>query len=372
VIKELNIISFDVPFPPNYGGVVEVFYKIKALHKLGVQIHLHCFEYGRGEQDELSKYCKTISYYKRNQKKVKLLSKLPFVVASRQNSELLNNLNKNDFPILIEGLHNCWFLNELKPSKRFVAVRTHNVEHDYYSGLAKVERSIIKKRFFLAEAKKLKTFEKVLKLADVIFAISPNDTVYFKSKFNKVNYVPAFHSGEEIISQLGKGEYAMYHGNLGVGENNEAAVFLIEAFKNINYPLVIAGSDPTNELIELIEKNHKISIKRDLSFTDLEDLIVNAHINILPTFQPTGIKLKLLTALFKGRFCVVNNFMVENTGLESACIQANSVEQIEKAINSLASINFTEEDLEQRKQALSKGFDNRLNASKIVEVIFKS
>ena len=34
----LNIICFDVPFPANYGGAIEEFYKIKALHQLGVKI----------------------------------------------------------------------------------------------------------------------------------------------------------------------------------------------------------------------------------------------------------------------------------------------------------------------------------------------
>ena len=47
--KHLHIISFDVPYPANYGGVIDVFYKIKALHAKCVKIHLHCFEYGRAE-----------------------------------------------------------------------------------------------------------------------------------------------------------------------------------------------------------------------------------------------------------------------------------------------------------------------------------
>jgi hypothetical protein len=51
--KHLHIISFDVPYPANYGGVIDVFYKLKNLHKAGVKIILHCFEYGRGEQKEL-------------------------------------------------------------------------------------------------------------------------------------------------------------------------------------------------------------------------------------------------------------------------------------------------------------------------------
>ena len=33
--KEVEIISFDVPYPPNYGGVIDVYYKLKALKKAG-------------------------------------------------------------------------------------------------------------------------------------------------------------------------------------------------------------------------------------------------------------------------------------------------------------------------------------------------
>jgi hypothetical protein len=41
--RELHIISFNVPYPPNYGGVMDVFFKIRALHEQGIKIHLHCF-----------------------------------------------------------------------------------------------------------------------------------------------------------------------------------------------------------------------------------------------------------------------------------------------------------------------------------------
>jgi len=44
--------------------VFDLFYKIKTLHKLGIKIHLHCFEYGRGEQDELKNIAKRFSIIK--------------------------------------------------------------------------------------------------------------------------------------------------------------------------------------------------------------------------------------------------------------------------------------------------------------------
>jgi hypothetical protein len=45
--KHLHIISFDVPYPANYGGVIDIYYKLKALKKQGIKIHLHCYGYGR-------------------------------------------------------------------------------------------------------------------------------------------------------------------------------------------------------------------------------------------------------------------------------------------------------------------------------------
>ena len=370
--QQLNIVSFDVPYPPNYGGAVDVFYKIKALHKLGVKIHLHCFDYGRGEQMELNNYCESVTYYQRDKNKAKLLSKLPFVVATRKNEKLLKNLNKNEHPILIEGLHNCWFLDELKPSKRFVTVRTHNVEHDYYKGLAKVEKSLFKKQFFLSEAKKLKAFESVLKKADLVLSISPNDTDYFNSKYKNAKYLPAFHSGEEVTAKTGRGDFALYHGNLGVGENNEASLYLIDVFSKLNFPLVLAGSDPSKELIKKVSQSKNVRLSGNISFTEMENLIADAHINILPTFQPTGIKLKLISALYKGRFCMVNKYMVENTGLEKACFEANTPAKFRELVTELMGQEFKLADLELRNKILQDKFNNLSNAEKLVELIFYS
>ena len=34
--KILNIISLDIPYPPDYGGAADIFYKLIALKKLGI------------------------------------------------------------------------------------------------------------------------------------------------------------------------------------------------------------------------------------------------------------------------------------------------------------------------------------------------
>ena len=61
----LHIVCLDVPYPPDYGGVFDLFYKLRYLKELDVKIILHCFEYGRGRQAALDQYCEKVYYYKR-------------------------------------------------------------------------------------------------------------------------------------------------------------------------------------------------------------------------------------------------------------------------------------------------------------------
>ncbi|MBK6399036.1 MAG: hypothetical protein IPF75_12445 [Bacteroidetes bacterium] len=84
----LHIISFDVPYPADYGGVIDVFFKLKALHEAGIKITLHCFEYGRTEQKELEKYCKKVYYYPRKNSRSLLFNTLPYIVLTRSSDQL--------------------------------------------------------------------------------------------------------------------------------------------------------------------------------------------------------------------------------------------------------------------------------------------
>ena len=222
-MKAINIISFDVPYPANYGGVIDVFYRIKYFHHKGIKVHLHCFEYGRGEQTELNQYCESVTYYKRKTGVSSQLSATPYIIKSRTSEKLKNNLLKNGFPILFEGLHCCSLLSNKVFKSRFKIVRNHNVEHDYYNGLAKIESNPIKRKYFKTEAKKLKQFEATLKHANLCLAISSSDYDYFTNKYSstKFIYVPGFHANEEVKINSKKGNYVLYQGNLSVSENKK-------------------------------------------------------------------------------------------------------------------------------------------------------
>lgn len=371
--RHLHIISFDVPFPANYGGVIDVFYKLKALFEKGIKIHLHCFHYGREQASSLNRFCESIHYYQRNVAKSQLFMKQPYIVISRTSENLIQNLLKDDHPILFEGLHTCNILADERLQHRVKIVRTHNVEHDYYQNLAKVESNIFKRYYFYNEASKLESFESVLQNAQIIAAISRNDTAHFDQKYGNAFYIPAFHSNEQVHIIPGKGQFAFYHGNLAIGENNEAALYLVnEVFSQMKLPLIIAGSRPGSDLRNAVAKKNHITLIADLTTKQIHQLISDAHINVLPTFQPTGIKLKLLSALYNGRFALVNPMMVENTGLENLCEIAATPSQMRVRAAELMEMDFRNSDIKTREKILNENFSNSVNAQKLADLIFST
>lgn len=367
----LHIVSFDVPFPPNYGGIIDIYFKIKALHEEGIKVILHTFLYGgKSHSHHLEELCEKVYYYNRRRFSNPFAGDIPYIVATRDDPQLLKNLCRDEYPILFEGLHTTFYLNHRSLGNRFRVVRTHNVEHHYYRALEEAETGFFKKYFFRVESERLYRYEAALEHAGLIAAISPAETAYYREKYEHTTYVPAFHSNDAVVSKTGRGKFILYHGNLGVAENNKAALYLVhEVFPKLELPCVIAGNNPSRQLQQAVKGNPYISLADHISSADILQLVQDAHINVLPTFQGTGIKLKLLNSLFRGRFCVVNEAMVENTGLESGCIIGKHAADMVTQIQQLWEKPFTEADFEQRRTLLEKDFSNRQNAIKLAELL---
>ena len=368
----LHIISFDIPYPANYGGVIDVFYKIKALHGAGVKIHLHCYEYQRTPAPELEKYCESVRYYPRRTGIGVNFSLKPYIIASRMSDELLEDLLHDDFPILFEGLHTCGFIGDARLSGRFLVYRESNIEHHYYYHLFRAEKKLLKRIFFLAESARLKLFQKTLANASVMLTVSQEDTNYLSAAFpgKRVVYLPSFHRHAGVNIQAGKGTFALYHGKLSVPENSTAAEFLISQVWEESFPgLVIAGLDPPAWLTKLAQNRPNIRFVINPSDDDMFRLIHEAHVNIMVTFQPTGLKLKLLNALFNGRFCLVNPHMVTGTTLGGLCLQASGAAEFKEQIRLLFRQDFPESLIIQRESILEKNYSNQNNCKTLVEIL---
>lgn len=360
-----------MPYPANYGGVIDIFYKLKALHRAEVEVYLHVYQYGREkEEDMLKKYTKKLVYYKRQTFKNPFIGSKPYIVNTRNGNALLDELCKDNAPILFEGLHCTYHLRHKRLKKRFKVVRTHNIEHHYYKHLEKSELSYFKKYFFRIEAEKLRKYESVLKHADLILAISPNDTSYLSKKYENVKYLQAFHSNESLVYPEEKGDFLLYHGNLSVPENYLAAMDLIKkVFSKLEVPCVIAGNKAPKELVALCANHSNVVLRTNLSTEDIHTLIKDAHINVLYTYQNTGIKLKLLNALYQGKFAVVNPLMVEGSGIENLCVVGKDFDEITRLVKEYLLLGYSASYFENRKAQLEQKFDNNQGAQALIDMI---
>jgi len=364
-----------VPYPPNYGGVIDVFFKIRALHRLGVKIHLHCIEYpGRSRSEELNKYCVEVRYYPRKTGLVSALSLKPYIVSSRRSEVMLENLLKDDYPILFEGLHSCYYLADERLKDRIKIYRESNIEHWYYFNLFKVCKNLFNRMYFLGASCKLRLYQRKLKHANMMMCVSEKDTAYLAARFpdNKVYYMPSFHTNNEMNVLAGKGDYALYHGNIEVPENSHAAAYLInEVFNDVDIPLVIAGMNPPERIRKMINGKKNISLIANPDDDEMFKLIRNAHVNILVTFQATGLKLKLLNVLYQGRFCLVNDKMLNGTGLSDLCIIGNDPASLKKELGVLFDSVFTKDEISLREKTITGLYSNSKNADKLVKLAWE-
>lgn len=364
--KTLQIVAFNNPYPANYGGVIDIYYKIKALHELGVKIHLHYYTDDRHDISGLVPICATIDRYDRGNTFFKHFSIHPFCVISRSDKTLAENLTKYNSPILFESLRTTSILQTQKIEQK-VSVRCHNIEHDYSWGLYRSETNIFKKIAFALEAIKLKYYEKILNKADNLLLLSQYEFEYFDKNFsNKAHYIPVFHEHKTISSTEGFGEYALYHGDLSVADNIKSAFFIIDVFKDIKQELIIASSVKIKRLLAEIEKYDHIKFVDAASNEALDHLIANAHINTLFSFQKSGTKLKVFNALYKGRHCVLNKNMVDDPEILKICEVVNTKAEYRQTVEALFSKPYIAHD--KRQIALEK-YSPKLNAQKIIDVM---
>jgi len=205
-----------------------------------------------------------------------------------------------------------------------------------------------------------------------MLTVSKEDNEYLSRKFPgvPVEYLPSFHKDEEVKSLTGKGDFALYQGNLSVAENDKAAAYLIkEVFKETGIHFIVAGMNPTRSLERLVSKIPNVTIIPNPTHEEMCNLISAAQVNILVTFQPTGLKLKLLNALFNGRYCLVNPGMVVGTELGSLCETGTNANELRQKIKELMCQPFTEEQLSLRREQLLKYHSNKENCIRLLNLL---
>lgn len=366
--RSLHFICMDVPFPPNYGGIIDVFFKLKAFHQLGVKIYLHVYGFDKNGIENLDQFAEEIYFYPIKKNPFYFLSQLPFSVRSRDGQAILKNIQKHKAPIFFESLKTTHFLalDQLKDYPKYL--RLHNIEQNYFEGLAASETRFYKQKMFEIEAKKYIKYESILLQMDEIFTLSNAEQNYTLENYNKGFFVPVFHGNDTFPKLESFGKYVLYHGDLRASDNCKVVEFLIEAFRESEYNLVIASGIKEDWV------NSKIAAYQNIRFVKLKDfkhlltLFSEAHINISWSFQESGTKLKVVNALFNSRFSIINKNVIDDELISSLCYEANTSSELLQVVDQLMQTPFVLQ--ENQKYVLENRLSDLKNATLILSQIF--
>jgi hypothetical protein len=237
--------------------------------------------------------------------------------------------------------------------------------------LASLETNPYKRIYFFREASLLKRYQAHIRKDLKIACLSETDIFAFKNEYglNNLYFISCFIPWQSVNSKEGKGDYCLYHGNMAVSENEAAVLWLIKnVFSKCSVPFVIAGNGISKKLDTIAQQYKNIRLIYQPPMDELNALIRDSHVNILPSINITGVKLKLLHALFEGRFCVTNSNGIKGSRISSNIHVANEPIEYIQLIQQLFEKDFTQQDILERKGILAT-YNNQLNAQKLSELI---
>ena len=203
------------------------------MHEAGAEIIYHCFYYKRHNPptDELKKYCHELYFYKRKQSFFKLLfSRKPYVVSTRNDVRLLIRLLTDPAtPILMDGIQCTYWLDHIDIQTRFILYRANNIEHEYYDGLAAVEKNPLRRLYLKMEANRLRNYEWMLQYTNEILCVAKQDILHFEQYTKTIHLPPFFDDTHTLdVSKPQKEKFVLFQANLSVKENENAALHIAD------------------------------------------------------------------------------------------------------------------------------------------------
>ncbi len=373
--RYLHIVCLEAPCPADHGAAIDMMNRIKAFHKKGIKIHLHYFKCNHcGASKELESYCQTIQSYERKDALDCLSLNTPSFVNTRCNKTLVDNLNKDNHPVLLEGLHTTGIIGDISQNGRKICVRMHNEEAAHYRELARCTSNPARKTYYIAESVLTRKYTASLPDGCMYACMSSEDKEYFEEKgLSQVQLIPGFPDWQTVDCPTGVGSLCLFQGNLAEAENEKAALWLLcNVFNKVRVPFVIAGKNPSKSLEKAAGLCQNTCLVANPGEAEMTDLIQKAHINILPRLSKysTGAPMKLLHALFKGRHCVTTPAMVEGTTLKEACHIGTSAGSLAAIISQLYYLPFEEEEIKLRKNLLEETYNNDKNIGLFIDYLW--
>lgn len=327
-------ITTQFPYPLDNGGKIGAF---NGLSVVSAENDVVCFSFS--EQPEFID--EGLTFFKKKlpnvtflnpvfhdihirKKRLKLLKtmikdyicNLPYLAAKFENKKMYraiddyfsaNNCDIVFIDYLNMNMYGKYIRKKYKNHFKIMVLKDHNKEYEIIKQAAEHENNFIKRVILESEWRKTLRYEtRAISNVDIVFSVCDENSEFFR-KYN-VNTYTMFPTYEMLVPYKNK-DYTnriLYMGNLSWGANMEGIkwfvdnVFPIIKKKLPEVTLTIVGSGPAeNPFSENAGVIYKGYIK------DISNIYNNYNVFIVPLFEGSGIRIKILEA-FNNEIAVVS------------------------------------------------------------------
>lgn len=333
-MKTILFLTNMFPFPGNSGGTIKTRKLIDGLLENNKLIL--CFlDTNRGNQIDLWKneYAGQEIVFKRvyngnNIRSVKnmlfsIVNRVPLNVYRNKCAEMKrtvsNILKQNKIDVILAD-HLEVFQYIPKEWQDKTILHEHNAEYKIWSRYAKTKRSFFIRAAISYEAGRIEKYEKrACRKASIVMA-APKDLEFISDGDYSVKYIRTNHLGNDEILKLPKMTYhnnsfdILFIGTLTWKANIEGIRWFIdkvlplikEVYSEVK--VTIIGKFKENEFADINDKNVHF-----MGFVDdLEEYVKKATVFICPLFFGSGMKVKIIEAMYRGIPFVTTSIGIEN------------------------------------------------------------
>ena len=372
--------SFDWPWPADYGGVIDVYYRIDELLARGVRVRLHVVAHEDRSATAPAHWASAglQVFFHRRRGAWSALSPKPYIVASRTVGSLLPNLSNGAPVILFEGIHCAGWLAHPRLGEKAQWVRVHNRESEYYRQLSEAPTTALRRLYYREEARRLRAYEaRVLAQADLLLPVSPHDETWCDSLGSGGVLLHRSYVGPAAVElRPGRGDYALFHAALHVDDNEAAARHLMDLMRQRPaYRLVVAGRTPSAALEAFAKTCDNVELIANPTTAKMHALIREAQVVLLRANHNAGYKIKLVESLAMARHVVANAAMLHGApGLKPGVTLAQTDADWLAVLDRVWTLAITAADQDERATLMAPYLRGRLAevlVEKIAEATFR-
>ena len=336
--KKILFITNQLPYPPTTGGKLKSWNLVRFLSQ-NYNLSL-AYLIKKGEKEDEQEMLLKLNLFEHHSEELDIPRSGVNLVKSRMLSDTLNvfrNHSKTFFNkvselckktdlIIVDHYEMYPYVEHSHGIKKIL--HEHNAEYCLWERMGQLEKSPIKSIVLKSESKRIKKAElKYVKNADLVWA-APNDILELTQQGadgNKFEYT--YHLGDDKFIDLPDIEFErtqrniVFVGTQSWEANIDGLVWFFEKCwpilkkKEKDIKVFIIGKDPQPRVTKFGNNDP------DIVFTgfvkNLEDHYSTARVSIVPLRFGSGMKVKLLSSLFRGIPTVTTSIGAEGIDLEN-------------------------------------------------------